>query len=121
MVLKIHVNSLPFNRELEIYQHLQSIVTDHSGQESIRALSDSFKLQGPHGLHDVFVFQPLGFSLSDFQTTQPNKVFTRDLAVGVLCQVLPALDYLHKVANVTHTGEASQTLFVRHYVTMNCH
>jgi non-specific serine/threonine protein kinase len=107
MVLKIHVNSLPFNRELEIYQHLKTIALDHSGRYNIRTLSDSFKLQGPLGLHDVFVFQPLGFSLSDFQTTQPNEVFSRDLAIEALCQVLPALDYLHKVANVTHTGEAS--------------
>ena len=53
MTLKVHINALNSNRELDVYHHLNSIDADHPGREMIRMLEDSFKLQGPYGKHEL--------------------------------------------------------------------
>lgn len=74
MTLKVHINALASNRELEVYQYLKGIESDHPGREMIRILEDSFKLQGPYGAHDVFVLPALGLSLKAFQDTLPGHI-----------------------------------------------
>ncbi|KAH8909630.1 kinase-like protein [Coniochaeta sp. PMI_546] len=103
VTLKVHVNKLPSNRELEVYQYLKSVKSDHPGREMIRMLEDSFKLQGPYGAHDVFVFPPLGLSLRAFQDLMPDHIFAQPIVRIALQRVLVALDFLHGPANITHT------------------
>ena len=112
--LKIHVNTLPFNRELEIFQHLDSFKhAEHPGRAFLRALDDSFQIKGPHGTHEVFVFAPLGFSLRRFQKRMPDdQIFDKDLVRMALFQALIGLNYLHDVANVTHTDFHSDNLLM---------
>lgn len=107
MTLKVHINALTSNRELEIDQYLKGVEADHPGRGMIRMLEDSFKLQGPNGLHEVFVLPPLGLSLRAFQDMMPDHVFDRPLVVMALQRVIAALDFLHGPANLTHTGKAN--------------
>lgn len=53
VTLKVHINALTPNRELQVYQYLKCVKSDHRGGEMIRMLEDSFKLQGPHGTQEV--------------------------------------------------------------------
>ncbi|KAL5315917.1 hypothetical protein ACEPPN_016791 [Leptodophora sp. 'Broadleaf-Isolate-01'] len=103
VTLKVHINALTSNRELEIYQYLKVVESDHPGREMIRMLEDSFKLQGPHGTHEIFVLPPLGLSLRAFQDMMPGHIFAQPIVVIALQRVLAALDFLHGPANLTHT------------------
>ena len=109
VTLKVHINTLRHIQELIIYQHLKTITSsDHAGQHSIRMLQDSFQLEGPYGVHQVFVFPPLGISLSSLQEQMPGEVFNEQFVRAALQQSIPALDFLHTDANITHTGKAHQ-------------
>ncbi|KAL1878039.1 hypothetical protein VTK73DRAFT_8263 [Phialemonium thermophilum] len=110
--LKVHVNTLKHNQELEVYEHLASVdLADHPGQEYVRKLETSFKLRGPHGEHAVFVMKPLGMSLRSFQDMQREGVFQKDLAASAVDQVLLGLSYLHD-AGVVHTDLHSDNLLI---------
>ena len=109
MTLKVHVNALASNRELEVYQYLKGVESDHPGREMVRMFEDSFKLQGPYGKHEVFVLPPLGLSLRTFQEMMPSHIFAQPIVVMALQRVLAALDFLHGPANLTHTGKAILT------------
>lgn len=111
MTLKVHVNTLTSNRELEVYQYLKTVESDHPGRDMIRMLEDTFKLQGPYGTHDIFVLPPLGLSLGTFQSMMPRHSFAQTIVVIALQRVLAALDFLHGPANLTHTGKAILSLF----------
>ncbi|KAH9215961.1 kinase-like protein [Leptodontidium sp. 2 PMI_412] len=93
VTLKVHIHALTSNRELEIYQYLKVVESDHPGREMIRMLEDSFKLQGPHGTHEIFVLPPLGLMIA-------------------LQRVLAALDFLHGPANLTHTDVHAGNLLI---------
>ena len=104
-MLKVHVNTLKHNQELEVYKHLAGVTMEHSGREHIRRLEDSFKLKSrTGGEHDVFVMTPLGMSLRSLQEMQKNGIFQQTLVVGALDQVLTGLNFLHE-ADVVHTGK----------------
>lgn len=103
-VLKVHVNSLKHNQELEVYRHLAGVTLEHPGREHIRNLEDSFKLKSRSGEHDVFVMPPLGMSLRTLQEMQNDGIFQQTLVVGALDQVLTGLSFLHEV-DVIHTGK----------------
>lgn len=103
-VLKVHISTLKHNQELLVSKHLSDVNFDHAGKKHVRQFQQTFKLNGPHGEHDVFVMRPLGMSLRTLQELQKDKVFQKDLVIGALDQALLGLDYLHD-ANVIHTGE----------------
>ncbi|XXH04300.1 hypothetical protein Hte_010714 [Hypoxylon texense] len=112
VTLKVHVNALTSNRELDVYQYLKGVESDHPGREMIRMLENPFKLQGPYGMHDVFVLPPLGLSLRAFQEMMPSQVFARPIVVIALQRVLAALDFLHGPANLTHTDVHAGNLLI---------
>lgn len=107
VTLKVHINTLQHNQELLVFQHLKTITaSDHTGQHSIRMLQDFFEVDGPHGVHTVFVLPPLGISLRSLQERMPGEVFNGAFVRAALQQSIPALDFLHSDANITHTGKA---------------
>lgn len=79
MRLKVHINTLKLNRELEVYQYLKSVDSDLPGCEMIRKLEDFFELPGPYGTHQVFVMPPLGLSLRAFQDMMPGHIFAQPI------------------------------------------
>lgn len=103
----MHINTLQHNRELEIYQHLNSPAldqSDHGGKEHLRELYDYFRVESPHGTHDVFVLRPPGDSIRDLQKLMPDRVFDHQVVPDILLQILPTIHFLHTEANITHTG-----------------
>lgn len=109
--LKVHINTLQHNRELQIYQHLQNPAleqSEHGGKEHLRELYDFFKVEGPDGFHDVFVLRPLGTAIRDLQKAMPDRVFDAEIVPDILLEVLPTIHFLHTEANITHTGELNQ-------------
>ena len=71
----MHVNTLVHNQELDVYKRITATVVEHTGQQFVRQLEGSFKLDGPYGRHDVFVLTPLGMSLRTLQEMQESNVF----------------------------------------------
>lgn len=105
--LKVQINTLQHNRELQIYEHLKSATleqSDHGGKDHLRELYDFFKIDGPHGTHDVLVLRPLGTSISDLQRIMPDGVFDVNTVPHILLQLLPTIHFLHTEADITHTG-----------------
>lgn len=117
-VLKVHINTLKENQELNVYQHLAHVNIEHRGKDHIRRLTNSFELQGPHGMHDVFVMPPMGMSLRTFQEMQKEQVFHQSLVTAGISQVLLGLNYLHE-ANVVHTGRHSVLFLPSYYALMS--
>lgn len=101
------INTLEHNRELEIYQHLNSRAlqqTDHGGKEHLRQLYDSFSVEGPNGTHDVFVLHALGAAIRELQQLMPDRVFDHEGVPDMLLEILPTIHFLHTEAKITHTG-----------------
>ncbi|KAF4505746.1 hypothetical protein G6O67_007663 [Ophiocordyceps sinensis] len=111
--LKVHVNTLKHNQELDVYRHINAaaITAEHPGREYVRQCHDSFQLKGPHGEHQVFVMTPLGMSLRTLQDMQNDGVFQSTLVTRALDQILLGLDFLRE-AHVTHTDLHSDNLLV---------
>ena len=103
-MLKVHINTLKHNQELEVYRHSAGVAMEHPGRKHIRQLEDSFKLESRNSEHDVFVMTPLGMSLRTLQKMQKGRIFQQILAVSALDQVLFGLNFLHE-ADVIHTGK----------------
>jgi serine/threonine-protein kinase SRPK3 len=108
-VLKVHVNTLKHNQELDVYRHLAGVTEEHPGRGYIRQLKDSFTLKSHNGEHDVFVMKPLGMSLKTLQEMQKGGTFQQILVVSALNQVLLGLNFLHE-ADVIHTGKYTPNL-----------
>jgi serine/threonine-protein kinase SRPK3 len=106
--LKVYVNSSKKHRELEIYQHIQGISSNHTGRCHIRKLLDSFEISGPHGRHVCLVHEPLGVTLDEVRDFTKNRVFDEDLVRQTFRPILNGLEFLHKEAKVIHTGEATK-------------
>ncbi|RWA08519.1 hypothetical protein EKO27_g6589 [Xylaria grammica] len=84
--LKVHINTIQNNRELKVYEHIKKHATS-LGPYHIRAIRESFKIQGPHGNHDVIVQMPLSIAMADFQHSMPGQVFPPAIVKGALEQV----------------------------------
>ncbi|KAK3382527.1 kinase-like protein [Lasiosphaeria ovina] len=114
--LKIHINTLPFNRELEIFAVLngKSKQKDHAGWAHLRRLDASFDIPGaqPGTTHSVLVFEPLGLSLRKFQELMPDEILDHELVQIALYDALRGLRYLHEVAEVTHADFHSDNLLM---------
>ncbi|KAI0134009.1 CMGC protein kinase [Xylariales sp. AK1849] len=113
VTLKVHINALASNRELEIYQYLKGVESDdHPGREMIRMLEDNFKVQGPYGAHDIFVLPPLGLSLRAFQDMMPDHIFAQSLVQMALQRVIAAVNFLHREADIIHTDIHAGNLLI---------
>ena len=111
-MLKAHVNTLKHNQELEVFKHLASITTEHSGRLHVRQLEDLFKLESKNGEHVFFVLKPLGMSMGTLQEIQKGGIFAQSVVKGALDQVLFGLNFLHE-AEVIHTGNSHLSLITR--------
>ena len=104
VVLKIYVTGAERNHEIEIYEHINAIQTDHLGKTCIRQLLGHFHIDGPHGRHACLVHQPLGLSLYNYMFFLPGRVMGFESLRACLRQLIATLDFLHTEARVIHTG-----------------
>lgn len=118
------INTLQHNRELEIYQNLNNPTlkqSHHGGKDHLRELYDYFRVEGPHGTHDVLVLRPLGASVRDIQKIFPDRVFDYQSVPDMLLQILPTIHFLHTEAGITHSGLSIQspfTYFCLYFLTL---
>ena len=93
-------------RELKVYEHLSNVVvhSKHPGPGLIRALYDTFEVEGPSGQHQCLVQQPMHMSIIDMMRKGGGKLFPVPLAKAFFKRIVEALDFLHSEAEVVHTG-----------------
>lgn len=104
VVLKVYVLGRGRENELNIYNHMDSIETNHPGRKFIRRLIEHFFVDGPNGRHVCLVHELLGFSAVDFLRYLPGKKMSIESMKPAIRQVLVVLDFLHSVAGVVYTG-----------------
>lgn len=92
------------NRELEIYERLRKLNSLHLGQAYIRKVYDTFEIRGPDGYHICLVHSPLHMTISALQRQGLRQRYNEKLLRETLIRLFRALDFLHNVANVVHTG-----------------
>ncbi|KAL4783324.1 kinase-like protein [Aspergillus varians] len=89
-------------REVDIYNHLNSINVDHAGGTLVRNALDSFQIPSAQGNFGCLVHPPLGMSLYDFRTQLRAKVLPEKIVKLALIHLLLALDFLHVEARIVH-------------------
>ncbi|KAH7390748.1 non-specific serine/threonine protein kinase [Phaeosphaeria sp. MPI-PUGE-AT-0046c] len=93
------------NRELDFYEHVSSIESQHHGQAYIRGLYGEFELDGPTGKHLCLVHPPMHMNIRQLQYLNPAQAHKLDIPLlkCTLANVLKALSFLHDEATVIHT------------------
>ena len=109
VALNVYIHSSKFRRELPIYEHINTLRSEHGGSDRVRKFLESFEIEGPHGKHICLVHQPLGISLADLRELTPEGFFGLDLIKQTLRDLLGGLQFLHEEAHVIHTGELNHS------------
>jgi hypothetical protein len=73
VALKVCITSPIVNREVEAFKHIAASQSEHSGAFFVRTMQDSFEIEGPAGVHQCLVQEPLLASLYDLQFTLTPK------------------------------------------------
>ncbi|KAJ6120388.1 kinase-like domain-containing protein [Penicillium sp. IBT 18751x] len=104
-------------REVQVYDHLKSLKSSHTGTILVRAVLDKFQLISTDGssFHQCLIHPPLGMSLYELRNRTVKKVFPEILLKSTLIHILLALDFLHSEAHVIHTGLAPLMFFDMFY------
>ncbi|KAL4780116.1 kinase-like domain-containing protein [Aspergillus varians] len=105
IALKIYTAATTTTREIEIYNHLRTIQSNHAGQSCLRPLIEIFQTQSPdrQSVHTCLVHPPLGISLDQLTRLLPDRVMSSAMVRTTIRNVLAALDFLHTDARVIHT------------------
>lgn len=90
--------------ELNLYKHMGQITTSHPGQDVVRALLDTFNIDGPKGQHRCLVHVPLWESVLAYLRRNPVERLPSAVIAVVLHRLFLALDYLHTECKIAHTG-----------------
>ena len=86
--------------EPEIMGIIESRKSEHPGSKHCLHFYDAFIENSHHGPHMCIATEVLGGSLMEFRDQLQNMT----VATKVIRQTLLALDYLHSVCGVVHTG-----------------
>lgn len=106
VALKVYINCSRVQRELPVYNHINSLRSKYEGHNHIRRLLDSFEISGPHGNHTCLVHQALGMNLEELRELIPGGMFAADLMRQSLRDILRGLYFLQEDAGIIHTGIA---------------
>jgi serine/threonine protein kinase len=97
--------SARIHRELQFYEHVSSLNSQHGGQAYIRGLFETFKIDGPSGQHLCLVHPPMHMTIRELQYQNPSHQLNEQILKWTLFNVLNALSFLHEEAKVIHTGK----------------
>ncbi|EAW06693.1 protein kinase domain protein [Aspergillus clavatus NRRL 1] len=105
IALKVYTASTTVTREIEIYNHLRTIQSNHAGQSCLRPLIEIFQAQSPdkESVHTCLVHPPLGISLDQLTRLLPDRVMSSAMVRTTIRNILAALDFLHTDARIIHT------------------
>lgn len=104
VALKVYINRSKVHRELPVYNHINSLRSEHEGRYNVRRLLDNFKINGPGGTHTCLVHEALGMNLEELRELIPGRMFAADLIRQSFRDILRGMHFLHEEANVIHTG-----------------
>ncbi|KAH6622413.1 CMGC protein kinase [Boeremia exigua] len=110
--LKIYRRYQEDAKESEIYKALRDGDTKHWGYQHIRTAQNTFKIARPGGDHLCLVQEPMGDSLSFFQSRIANRRFSVELLRMSLVKLFLALDYLHNECKLVHTDIKLDNIFL---------
>lgn len=102
-VLTVNATAGVLNNHLlepEIMGLIEGRKASHPGSKYCPRFYDAFIENSHHGPHMCIVTEVLGGSLTDFR----EELQDVDLMKRVVRQMLMALDYLHSVCGIVHTG-----------------
>lgn len=85
---------------------MRSIEDVHGGEKYVRRVSDSFDVDGPHGMHCCLLYEPAGVDMSEFIHRLEGGALSEHMLRMAVRFVLIALDYLHQLG-IVHTGKTS--------------
>lgn len=97
--------SVRIHRELQFYEHVSSLNSQHDGQAYIRGLLETFNISGPTGQHLRLVHPPMHMTIRELQHLNSSHQLNEQILKWTLFNVLSALSFLHEEANVVHTGK----------------
>nr|POE62422.1 serine/threonine-protein kinase srpk [Quercus suber] len=103
VALKVYINSSKVHREVPIYDHINSLNSQHGGRHHVRQMLDSFEITGPDGKHTCLVHEALGMNMDELRELVPEEMFAPDLVRQTLRDILRAMHFLHEEAHVIHT------------------
>jgi hypothetical protein len=106
VAVKVYINNSKAHRELPIYNHIESLDSQHGGHSHVRRLLDSFVLNGPDGQHTCLVHEALGMNPEELLDLVPDRELSPDLVRQSLRDILRAMHFLHEEARVVHTGQS---------------
>ncbi|KAB8256306.1 kinase-like domain-containing protein [Aspergillus pseudonomiae] len=90
-------------RETEIYNHLTTLNSSHTGSFLVRSALDDFQLKSADNSYQCLVHIPLAMSLFELRNRTVAKVLPENLLKPTLIHILLALDFLHTEAGIIHT------------------
>ncbi|QDS74126.1 hypothetical protein FKW77_009914 [Venturia effusa] len=91
------------HRELQFYERVSSIKSNHHGQSFVRGLLGTFEVTGPAGQHLCLVHPPMHMTIRDLQYMNDSRRLNEPILRWTLANVLSALAFLHDEAEVIHT------------------
>ncbi|KAG6197735.1 hypothetical protein E4U50_007833 [Claviceps purpurea] len=107
VALKLYIGSgsmvRSLDNELDAYKRIENSSIKHSGRSAVRALLDSFHVDGPNGSHQCLVHPPLWDSVFGFRHRNPMRRFPGQIMAIVLERLFQALDLLHQECHIAHT------------------
>ncbi|KAJ5115340.1 protein kinase domain protein [Penicillium alfredii] len=92
------------NGEMEIYSHLSKVHCSHIGGAYIRGLHDAFEIHVPEWVHQCFVHPPMQISIHELLVQAKSHKLSKDLLKQTLICLFQAMDFLHSIAGVVHSG-----------------
>ncbi|KAJ8131233.1 hypothetical protein O1611_g2390 [Lasiodiplodia mahajangana] len=95
--------SARIHRELQFYEHVSALSSQHHGQFFIRGLLQTFEIIGPTGQHLCLVHPPMHMTIRELQYMNQSHRLSERLLKWTLFNLLNALSFLHDEAKVVHT------------------
>ncbi|EFR05538.1 serine/threonine protein kinase [Nannizzia gypsea CBS 118893] len=103
VTLKVYVHTSAVYREITVYGNISphiKAVKSHRERLNIRQLLDPFT-------HLILVHQAAQMSLRDMKTVFFPKGFAEEFVRGAIIELLQALDFLHRHAEVVHAAHVA--------------
>ena len=104
---------------MNAYEHLSKLGSSHIGGAYIRGLYETFDISGPNGVHGCLVQPAMHLSIHELRMRARSCKFSEPLLKHTLICILQALDFLHREANVVHSGNAMTWIFFIYFMLVN--
>jgi serine/threonine-protein kinase SRPK3 len=101
------------DNELDVYNSIRNSLVDHPGRSAIRALLDSFYIDGPNGKHQCLVHSPLWGSMYQLRRLSSDEKLPEVLVAIMLKRIFQALDLLHNECHVAHTDISESNILLK--------